>query len=104
MKSLFVSAALLLSVCFAQSTTKKSTYNKKDKVHVIMKWSSAALAVGSFTAFALLPPTVVHRYNYDTKIYGPDRMRWYEDPTRMHFFLLGTSAVCINITLPLYRN
>lgn len=104
MKSLLVSIAILASVCFSQTLNKKRTYNKKDKLHVIVKWSSAALSVGSFTAFALLPPTVVHRYNYDTKVYGPDRLRWYEDTTRMPFFLLGTGAFCVNISLPLFRD
>lgn len=103
MKSLLVSVVILTSFCFSQ-TFNKQNYNKKDKLHVIMKWSSAALSVGSFTAFALLPPTVVHRYKYDTKVFGPDRLQWYEDTTRMPFLLLGTGAFCINITLPLTRN
>jgi hypothetical protein len=102
MKKFLLTIICLTSIAYTQI---KPISNKKnvqyDKVTFVMRWASAALCIGSFTAYAILPPTVVHRYNYDTNIYGPDKMKWYEDNVRMPFFLLGTGAFCFHVSIPL---
>jgi hypothetical protein len=104
MKKFLLTIICLTSIAFAQVKLNSGKKHKRyDKTTFIMRWTSAALSIGAFTAFTVLPPTVVHRYNYDTNIYGPDKLKWYEDTTRMPFLLLGTTAFCFHVSIPLIR-